>query len=292
MRVSVFASQSLLLIALSFGLTSPAAAEDTEMIVGGTPVPPGKYPWQVRLYETMDDTKGFCGGSIVGDSWVLTAGHCAVDMDEIVVGFGSVDRTKTVKRVSEKIIVHPGYIAGQKADLALIKLKTPISNSPWIGVADADLDRSLLKPGASVTVSGWGATWDTGVFDSYVTYITERHAKKVLHSDEELQFPLKLHEVEIKVVDPQECKEAFQALNITEWQIGDTEICATEPAGGKDSCYGDSGGPLMVPTDNIKGFVQVGIVSWGPQCGNPNYPGVYTRLSSFNDWIKTTMKNN
>ena len=50
--------------------------------------------------------------------------HCLLDTDAVVVGYGNNDRTKTNKIESEKIIVHPGYIAGEKADLALVKLKT------------------------------------------------------------------------------------------------------------------------------------------------------------------------
>ena len=99
------------------------------MIVGGTAAPDGKYPWQVRLYSNMDDTVGFCGGSIIDAQWILTAGHCLMDTDAVVVGYGSNDRTKTKKIESEKIIVHPGYIAGEKADLALVKLKQPIPNA-------------------------------------------------------------------------------------------------------------------------------------------------------------------
>jgi secreted trypsin-like serine protease len=67
------------------------------MIVGGQPAPEGKYPWQVRLYESMDDRIGFCGGSIIAPQWILTAAHCLVDTDKIVVGFGNVDRTNTTK---------------------------------------------------------------------------------------------------------------------------------------------------------------------------------------------------
>ena len=100
------------------------------MIVGGTPAPDGKYPWQVRIYGSMNDTIGFCGGSIIGEQWVLTAAHCLMDTQAVVVGFGSVDRTKTTKIESEKIIVHPAYLAGEKADIALIKLKSPIPNAP------------------------------------------------------------------------------------------------------------------------------------------------------------------
>ena len=52
------------------------------------------------------------------------------------VGYGSNDRTKTNKIESEKIIVHPGYIAGEKADVALVKLKAPIPNAAAINYVD------------------------------------------------------------------------------------------------------------------------------------------------------------
>jgi len=48
----------------------------------------------------------------------------------------------------------------------------------------------------------------------------------------------------------------------------------------------------VVAADNDKGYAQVGIVSWGPQCGNPLYPGVYTRVSSFSNWIKQNVNGN
>jgi len=51
------------------------------------------------------------------------------------------------------------------------------------------------------------------------------------------------------------------------------------------------GGPLVVQTDQ-GGYLQVGIVGGGVQCGDPTMPGTYARIASFTDWINTTMKNN
>jgi secreted trypsin-like serine protease len=293
-RVNVLVPRLLLLAGLMVGVNGQAFGEtDTEMIVGGTAAPDGKYPWQVRLYSNMDDTIGFCGGSIIAPQWVLTAGHCLIDSDAVVVGYGSNDRTKTQKIESEKVIVHPGYIAGEKADLALVKLKQPIPNAAAISFADATREQALMPAGATVTVTGWGAIWDFQAFQNAVDVMAGRKSvsEKKLLTNEELEAPRKLHEVDIEVIDPKECKAVYESLQVPDFVIGDTEICATGPTGGKDSCFGDSGGPLIVADKgNDKGYTQVGIVSWGPQCGNPLFPGVYTRVSSFSDWIEENIK--
>lgn len=291
-RVQVL-SNILLAAGLVCALNAPALGEtDTEMIVGGAPAEAGKYPWQVRLYDSMDDEIGFCGGSIIDKQWVLTAAHCLVDTDSVVVGFGDVDRTKTTKIESEKIFVHPDYADGKKADVALVKLSKPIPDAPAVSYAGDGATQALLQPGARATVTGWGAIWDFQAFNNAMDVMAGRRtvSERRLLNDEELQAPRLLHEVDIEVIDPQECKAVYDQLQVSAFTIGDTEICATGPRGGKDSCFGDSGGPLVVPKGS--GYVQVGIVSWGPQCGNPLFPGVYTRVSSFSDWIKGTMGGN
>jgi secreted trypsin-like serine protease len=295
-RARPLAVQLLLLAGLFAGPSGQAQAEDidTDMIVGGQPAEEGKYPWQVRLYSSMDDQIGFCGGSIIGDQWILTAGHCVLDTEAVVVGYGSIDRTQTKKIPSAKIIVHPAYLAGEKADIALIKLAKPIPNAAAISLADPAQERRFMPAGAKVTVTGWGAIWDFPAFENAVQVMAGRSAlsERKLLTDEELQAPRKLHEVDVEVIDGNECKTVYQSLQVSAFTIGDTEICATGPSGGKDSCFGDSGGPLVVAADNERGFTQVGIVSWGPQCGNPLYPGVYTRVSSFADWVKQTTSRN
>ena len=62
-------------------------------------------------------------------------------------------------------------------------------------------------------------------------------------------------------------------------------FCAAVPEGGKDSCQGDSGGPL-VSRNERNFFVQVGVVSWGGGCARKGSPGVYTRLSAFEGWLR------
>lgn len=57
----------------------------------------------------------------------------------------------------------------------------------------------------------------------------------------------------------------------------------------KDSRQGDSGGPLFAISS--EGPVQVGIASWGHSCADDLFPGIYTRVSSYEDWIANTMKD-
>jgi secreted trypsin-like serine protease len=286
---------------LSFGplcamLPMAFAADDNEMIVAGSEAPEGKYPYQVRLYSSKEDKIGFCGGSIIAPQWVLTAAHCVVadptatarvnPVDAVVIGYGSVDRTKTTKVESEKIIVDPDYLekgANSHDDIALIKLKEPIPDAKPVPLANADLDKKLMTPGATVTVTGWGAVWDPE--DKNVLAMLSQLTAGADLGDK-LNYPLKLHQVEIQVMDNESCKSLFQGSST---EIVDSSICALQPGSRKNACYGDSGGPLMA-SPKPRTFVQVGVVSRG--CGNMDLPNIYTRVSSFSDWIASTMAGN
>jgi secreted trypsin-like serine protease len=300
-RVHVLVAGLLVVLGAWCQWQGAALAEDTEMIVNGTPAPEGKYPWQVRIYSSMEDQFGFCGGSLIASQWVLTASHClargeshggpntAVDPADIVVGYGSIDRTMTTKIPAAEIFVRPEYLSkglDGKSDVALIKLKTPIANPPAVTFADPETEKKFLTPGAKVTVTGWGAIWSP--FDKDVEALIPDLGPTQEMMDK-WRFPLKLHEVEIDSMDNDTCNAAFQSTRLS---VAQSEICAMTKGTTKDSCQGDSGGPLVVAADVPRGFLLVGVVSWGTMCGNRVTPSVFARVSSFSDWINDTMKNN
>ena len=106
-----------------------------------------------------------------------------------------------------------------------------------------------MRPGTVVTVSGWGDTGDRG------------------------ELPTILQKVEVPVVPHWECEWLYGRE-----KIKDSMFCAGRA--GRDSCQGDSGGPVM-----YEGYL-IGVVSWGQGCALPGYPGVYTDVSKFIDWIR------
>ncbi|XP_015419109.1 PREDICTED: kallikrein-14 [Myotis davidii] len=92
------------------------------------------------------------------------------------------------------------------------------------------------------------------------------------------RYPNALQCVNIRVTSRQQCQQAYPGA------ITAGMVCAGIPEGGKDSCQGDSGGPLV-----CNGKLQ-GLVSWGMErCALPGYPGVYTNLCQYYDWIQQTI---
>lgn len=292
----------LLGLALATGATFAQAGTTEEFIVGGSPAAEGAWPWQVRLLDRMDNQTGFCGGSLISDQWVLTAAHCVVNrdgstVDSVVIGYGSTQQSKLKLVPSAKIIVHPDYMKENHADLALVKLAEPLPDAQWITIADAATEQKLVTPGATLVVTGWGALWDFAGFEEAL-YSRGKGIGNVdthkLLSANALVSPDQLHQVEIEMITNEECAAAYQAYSAAindNLDIASTELCAGSPAGAKDSCYGDSGGPLVVADEDGK-YVQVGVVSWGSQCGNPVLPGVYNKLSRFTPWVKDQMAAN
>ena len=87
--------------------------------------------------------------------------------------------------------------------------------------------------------------------------------------------------VEMNIKSLQECAPVYQRGGIL---LKQTHMCAGGVRG-KDTCSGDSGGPLM--RQMTGSWYLIGVVSFGPQkCGAPGVPGVYTNVAEYVDWIK------
>lgn len=251
-------------------------------IINGRPAEKGTTPWIAML--THPNGQPFCGGSLIGSNWILTAAHClhhSLDPEDpvfhsyyrlnpsdfkIIVGKHWRYRSDGTEQhlVVKHIFLHPFYDPNTfENDVALVELlKGPVLNDFVMPICLPDRPP---EEGAMVIISGWG--------------------KQFLQ-----RLPETLMEIEIPIVDHHTCQKAYAP---TKKNVTRDMICAGYKEGGKDACAGDSGGP-MVTLDRERGhWYLVGVVSWGDDCGKKDRYGIYSYVYSNKNWIQrvTSMKN-
>ena len=283
---------NILVALLSFSSFAPSAAKKEDSGTSGKPkvarivngTDTGKaLPYQVLLSKGLNYLPG-CGGSLIAKRVVLTAAHCYVDKDGNFMNklntvganrydanpAGAISTTLSYAQKGVDIIPHPDYnmTGGIENDVALVILPGGLEEGDNIKYAKLNKDPNVPAADERLYVSGWGRNEEgAGSEKSYVLLGT------VVNS------------VPNKVCSP---------LVYPELVLTNGMMCAyTE---GTDTCQGDSGGPLVIASKNktapaAEPPLQVGIVSWGIGCARKDSPGVYTRVSSYVDWIEETACN-
>jgi trypsin len=238
--------------------SNPIQLAGREDIVGGTTASSGEFPYIVSL--SRSGGSHFCGGVLLNAYTVLTAAHCSVGQSasSVRVRAGTLNWASGGVQVGvRQILVNPGYDdALTDGDLALWRLSSPIAASgSTIGYAALPAQGSDPSAGTTATVAGWGYTVDGGP-----------------------SLPSALRKVSVPVVSRATCRSQYDSAAIT-----DNMWCAGLAQGGKDSCNGDSGGPIV----DAASKTLLGLVSWGYGCADPDYPGVYTRVGNYVNYINS-----
>ncbi|KAJ2491934.1 hypothetical protein IWW37_001906 [Coemansia sp. RSA 2050] len=280
-------------------------------VIGGTNAEQGQYPFAAFLMIRDGDETAFCGGSIISNQWIMTAGHCVVNTNShgnslnvsipitkdhprslaerkkkskypmvkaknIRVGVGNVYNAHSTPYHVSKVHVHPDLNLDYfDNDIALIKLSKKLKFSTHVQPVKIDTDS--IPDGLTVTGIGWGKT----SLDSQTT------------SDV-------LQAVDLQTGNTELCKKVRGEFDSND---GDY-ICVTTP-NGRDTCSGDSGSPLLRrcnanPAQSGSAgsgpWVQLGITSYGDNasrdtrmiCAAPDGAGFYTHAARYLDFIKKT----
>jgi len=231
------------------------------------------------LWDTRRN-RHFCGGSLVANRWVVTAAHCVASIKpgdiEVRLGKLFVDKIRHPEPESAQIIracktiLHHQFSTetdDYDSDIALIELCSDAVFTDYVRpiclpLRKEDEDKSLLKPGKDMVITGWGGKKEQG-----------RTLKR-------------MHQVTVPIVEQTLCKKAHRKYPVTS-----NMFCAGHHDGSLgDACQGDSGGPLAIDnsqtvSDDDQRWVLAGIVSWGDGCGRIGKYGVYTKVSAFVRWI-------
>ncbi|KAJ1912469.1 Ovochymase-2 [Mycoemilia scoparia] len=280
-------------------------------IVGGSEAKQFEFPFAVHVDIYPDpETHHICGGALISQQHVLTAGHCVyhiVNMAErgddkqkqeqqqaekidskstqisvnsvIKVGYGDTMVQSFQKLTSDSFTLHPLYNpATLENDIAVLHLPEPVQVN--LKVAPIPVYTGSIQAGSEMTIIGWGTT----------------------SNDDGARTSQSLYDATIKVPDNGQCQKHFGFGPIQNWNAppDDRLICTGPLEEGKDACYGDSGGPLVMKMNQNgkEEYVLTGLTSFGnrlngefhPKCGMSDGFGFYTRVGAYTDFIRSATK--
>uniref|UniRef100_A0A0A1WDM9 Serine protease D n=1 Tax=Echis coloratus TaxID=64175 RepID=A0A0A1WDM9_ECHCO len=245
---------NLLVLQLSY------AQKSSELIIGGAECNINDHRFLVALYNYR--TRAFlCGGTLINQEWVLSAAHCNRKSLQIKIGMHSKtapndDLQTRVPKETYFCLPNKNYTMWDK-DIMLIKLNRPVNNSTHIAPISLPSNRPSL--GSVCRIMGWGS---------------------IIATNE--TYPDVPHCTNINLLHYSVCRAAYPWL-----PVNSRTFCAGVLQGGKDTCKGDSGGPLI-----CNGQFQ-GILSWGwTPCAQLLEPALYTKVFDYSDWIQSIIAGN
>uniref|UniRef100_A0A1Q3FNL9 Putative trypsin-like serine protease n=1 Tax=Culex tarsalis TaxID=7177 RepID=A0A1Q3FNL9_CULTA len=251
-------------------------------IVGGTSANLFEFPWMALLAykdEVKDSPNYLCGGSLINKRYVLTTANCVYPKTPFQVRLGEHDLTTNrdcnpndandcappVQDVDiDYIVRHQRHDKRARSNnIALIRLAREVIFDDHIQPICLPVTETLRKQKLQrYIVTGFGRTEYLGDVSNVLVKAT------------------------VPAVEHEDCQKLFATSRAA---LDESHLCAGSTEDGRDTCAGDSGGPLGYPVRyNGVRFVQFGVTSFGRQCGLG--PSVYTNVANLMDWILANMQ--
>ncbi|GAB0087377.1 serine protease snake-like [Sergentomyia squamirostris] len=248
-------------------------------IVLGTNAYLGEFPHMAIVGVPKLNGNGIqwiCGGSLISDKYILSAAHCFAQIKPTIIRLGerdlfTDDDNEGVRDFGiENVSTHPEYRSiSIYNDIALVKLNETVQFTKYIRPACLNsVEEGINK---YMMATGWGHTSFGGI----------------------VEVPI-MQKVQLGYLANDQCLLEYKPGRRMINGLQDTQMCAGATTDDSDACQGDSGGPLAYflfnETISTRMYHIVGITSFGKGCG-PKIPLIYTRVSSFLDWIESTVWN-
>jgi len=244
----------------------PKYSPDENYIAGGKEVRPHSLPWYVSIQ--YDETHK-CEGTLIDDQHILTSASC-IQKNPIPISYSNVFCShyllNSTYRISiEDLKYHSDYnVQTLENNIGLIKLSQRIQSFPSDRIIPTCLAQSIRLPSASnpLLVASW-KTMANGTWS-------------VINTDE-------LRQTILTVMD--DCSRIYKNYD------SQKQICVGREDSKRDLCQGDHGSGLFQKQKyDVDRWIQTGIGSYGCEHASQGYPGVYTRVSAYYDWIQNTIE--
>ncbi|XP_063697880.1 phenoloxidase-activating factor 3-like [Culicoides brevitarsis] len=292
MKLSLILTLFFASVANSYLLPTPGSGDcgissSTDDFVGRKETNLDEFPWLALLgYKNKNDDslKFLCIGALINSRYVLTTAACVLlrnsNLSVVRLGEWDLDATNDCDSTGctdaiqeipvEEVIKHSEYKLSRKApkhnNIALLRLETPVKLNKFVKPLCLPM-KNQTDEASNFIFAGW----------SLPGFFQDRLSKK--------------SKIKLKIVDQETCKQSNEKFSL---EIMESQFCAVGETSGIDTCGGDGGGPLVALRDDGKGgkyYYAAGLVSYGTKiCGDPKTLGVYTRVSSFLDWIEENVK--
>ncbi|CAL1268238.1 unnamed protein product [Larinioides sclopetarius] len=245
-------------------------------VVGGDLARQGAWPWlvSVAIRGRSGRTSGWCTGSMITRRHVVSAAHCFETRDPslYMARIGHVNQSEANEYGISRISVPTTYVRGRfYDDIAILTLMREVNTDDFSPICLPPSRNFVNLTGEGLTVAGWGATEPGGPLSESLRQLGG-----------------------LPVMSNERC-DSILTRRVTGFRnqfnqgISEGILCAAFMEGDKDTCAGDSGGPLMFLHGDDRWYL-VGVVSFGISCAEPGFPAGYTRVTEYLDWIRSSIR--